>query len=383
MANRYAPEPALAKRSRPWIRRYPRWAAVAVLAATATVLLVVATLVLVRGHRLAQWEALATLAQFRQDRQEAQFLLLQPDANRHQQDEGLARCRLALSRFGVLDNPSWREHGAIQYLPASERELLREEIGTLLFLLARVTARPAEMALDPSEREDPLQAAHRLNVLAQTCYAPEEAPQALWLQRADLAQLAGEETVAQCLRDKARQVPRRGGRDLYLAAQEHFSKREFRQGLRLLQQVRREDPQNLWVHWLLASCSAGLRQHAEAAHGYSTCIALQPEASWAYFRRGLASLEQQDDTAACADFDQVIRRRPDLLEAYVHRARARLGLANYAGALADLTHALEHGAPAPRLYWLRAQVREQAGDRAGAWHDRAAGLRSFDLGLPP
>jgi tetratricopeptide (TPR) repeat protein len=366
-----------------WLRRRPRWTSATSLGLiAATLVLSLAALFIARGQRLAQLEALGTLHQFRQEMQETQFLLIQPDADRRQQDSGIAQGRVALSRFGVPDNPSWRQTGPIRYLLAREQEQLRQDIGELLFLLARITARQVETTTDPSAREEQLQSAHRLNVLAETCYAIDEAPQAFWLQRADLAHLSGEETVAQCLRDKAQQVPQRGARDLYLSALEHFLKKEFRQGLRLVQQVRREAPQDFWVHWLLASCHAGLRQDAEAVACYTTCIALQSDAPWAYLSRGLVYLEQKDYTEACADFDQVLRQRPELVEAYVQRALARLGLNDLPGALEDLTYALEHGAPFTRIYFLRAQVREQVGDREGARQDRAEGLRREPLAEP-
>src|SRR5262249_42717988 len=214
MATPRDPDPARRSQTAPerhesGMHPHPRWTLARSLGLLAVTLLALVALFVVRGRRLAHLEALDALNQFRQEAQEAQFLLFQPDADRRQQDEGMARCRLALSRFGVLANPSWRATGAIRYLPVPDQEQLREEIGELLFLLARTTARQAERATDPSEREELLQTAHRLNVLAETCYTAAEAPQAVWLQRADLAQLTGEETVAQCLRDKARQVPQR------------------------------------------------------------------------------------------------------------------------------------------------------------------------------
>src|SRR5439155_25133466 len=122
-------------------RRPPRWTSATLLGLGAALLLGLVVLFVVRAQRLARREALDTLSQFRADLQEAQFRLLQPDVDRRQQEAGIARCRRALSRFAVLDQPGWRTTSAIRYLATADQEQLREEIAELLFLLARTTAR--------------------------------------------------------------------------------------------------------------------------------------------------------------------------------------------------------------------------------------------------
>src|SRR5262249_45024943 len=73
---RYAPEPSLRERARKWRRRHPRLTSSTSMGLVAAVFLAaLGTLALVRGQRLAQLEALASLARFRDDLKTCQFLL--------------------------------------------------------------------------------------------------------------------------------------------------------------------------------------------------------------------------------------------------------------------------------------------------------------------
>jgi len=60
---------------------------------------------------------------------------------------------------------------------------------------------------------------------------------------------------------------------------------EYRQGLRI-------DPDHYWLHFQLGRCYLSLGRFGEAVEALGACVALRPEAPWAYSVRGLALAQQ-------------------------------------------------------------------------------------------
>ncbi len=378
---KFAPDRSLRERLTKWARRNPRLSSstsVAMAAALLVALLI--TGLVVRGQRLARLEALSTRSSFQEDLTQARLGLTASLGDSAQLEEGRVAARRALARYHVLEREDWQATAAFRNLTSEEREKLPEEVGELLLLLAREATRSQEPLQETRPYEDGAQTALRLNQCAERCYPVDQAPRALWLQRADILQALGQHNEAERLRQVAGQTPVRGAWDRYLLAREEVAQGQYASALAELRRAVGEDPGN-FPAWYLRGVYAlhGFGEHpghgAEAITYFTTCIALRPKFHGAYFNRGLAHLRLRHFTAAEADFSRAMELRPDWPEAYVYRARARQELQLYAEALTDLDRALKIDAPSSRVLLLRAQVRQRLGDADGARRDREEGLR--------
>jgi serine/threonine protein kinase/tetratricopeptide (TPR) repeat protein len=374
---RHTPEPSARERARKWVRRHPRlasWTTAGALAAAAVAALT--GLAAVRGQQLARLEAAAALGRFDADARSAQFLLTARTRDPGQLDRGIALGRELLGRYQVHHNPRWTELPAVRHLSAEDQGRLRQGLGELLLLVAQgVSLRAEGDAGGPADADLALEAL-ALNRRAEACFPAGDQPRALWLQRAQLLNLLGDDGAAHQARAAAEATPPRTARDHYLLGTEHAARGRYREALPYFEAAARRDPQAFWPAFLQGLCHDRLGQDADALACFRACAALRPDFAWTYANRGLVYLRQQDYPRAHAEFDRALALQPDQAEAYVNRAQARQGLGRYPEAVADLTRALDLGAPPTRVYLLRAAARERLGDKEGAGRDRAAGLRA-------
>jgi serine/threonine protein kinase/tetratricopeptide (TPR) repeat protein len=374
---RHTPEPSVRERGRKWVRRHPRLtSSFGVGAVAALLLLGLGGLYVWSQHRLAQSEARLTLRQFQEEAQMARFLLsglTWPQGG--DPAEGTAQAERALARYGVLGDNDWHANPAFALLAPEERGQLSDDLGELLLLLARAQRLQAESGAAAERRADQLRAALRLNERAADCFRDGTSQRAVGLQRALLLQEAGQEAAAREQLAQAAALPLRSARDYYLAAVMILGKPDYRQALEWLQEARKREPQDAYVHYALGLCHLGLGDPVQAVARFDTSLTLWPEFYGSYYHRGRAYLEQKDYEHARADFTEALRRRPDFYPACIDRALALAGLKDLAGAIADVTHVLDSGEAPTRLYFMRAEFRDQAGDRQGARRDRAEGLR--------
>jgi serine/threonine protein kinase/tetratricopeptide (TPR) repeat protein len=372
---RYAPEPSLRERAAKWKRRHPRLASTTTVAALAGLVIAgLLGLVVVRGQRLAEIDARASLGRFLDDKKTVQYLLTARTNDADQLDAGVKLCRAALDSYGLLDDASWRQRSDVRRLSERDKALLSRGAGEMLLLLAQALTLQAENPGDGSTGADLVAEALRLNHLAET-FADAEPARALWVQRAELSRLLGQTEEAAKLRAKAKEAADRTSTDTYLTAAKLIAKGRVHEAAPLLREAADRDPQDFWAWFLLGVCHDQLAESPQSVACYNTCLALVPDSPWAYFNRGLAHLRQQNHKQARADLDRAIGLRPKLAEAYRNRALAHQGLKEYAQAEADLTRALELGASPTQVYFLRAAVRGHTGDRDGAERDRREGLR--------
>src|SRR5262249_2949760 len=152
----------------------------------------------------------------------------------------------------------WQDRPAFLLLAPGERDRVRAEAGELLLLLAgSVALRDGEADLD---------AALRMNHLSEACYAADQAPRALWAQRAELAARRGDEAEAARLRAVAEAAPSRGAVDDFLQARDEVLRGRFREALGLLKGVVRDDPQHYGAWLLMGHCHLdGLAEESAAA----------------------------------------------------------------------------------------------------------------------
>jgi serine/threonine protein kinase/Tfp pilus assembly protein PilF len=375
----HAAEP-LRERAGKWLRRNPRLLG-RLAAAVAVLVLVVALALGYRAYSLARSEEALTraqtaadsLAHLREEMQTIKFLVNTWSIEVDERDKGLTLCRQALDHYGVLDDPAWRERPLVAALPDGERQRLPEYLGELLLLLARGRAGLWRHAGGPAPAAE-VQAALELNQRAETCYPEKAAPRALWLQRAQLLRLLGQESAARELETEAEGRPLRTAQDYYLTARELTGAHRHGDALPLLREALRRDPQDYWAWFLLGECHEQFGQDEPAIGCYGSCVALAPGSYVAYFNRGMAYLRRRQDDLAGADFDRVLELRPGHAGALLARAAALQGQKKDREALADLTAVLEQGGPT-RIYFLRARVRDRLGDRDGAARDWAEGMR--------
>ncbi len=373
---KHVPEPSWRERGRKWMRRHPRLASSTTVALLAGMVLVaLSSLLIVHGQRLRFLEALNTHSEFSEDLTTLQFQLTSQSADRTQLDEPLAVGQRALERYAVLTDAAWRESSKVRHLPATQQSKLQEDMGVLLLLMARAQAQYAANQPEPERREEKLRTALEFNQRAAACYPQEQAPPALWLQRADLLANLGKAEEAEQLRLQAAKTPLHTSQDGYLSAREYLVQGRLGMALPLLREVTRQDPQHVHAWFLLGYCHDGLGQYHEAVTSYTACIALWPKSHRPYFNRGLAYLRLKQFQLARSDFDQVLRKQPRHADAFFNRALAWNGLNRPKETLDDLTRALESDAPYTRVFFFRARVRDRVGDAAGARADRLEGLR--------
>jgi eukaryotic-like serine/threonine-protein kinase len=373
---RFAPETSWRERARKWTRRHPRLTSSTSVALISVALIsVLAVSLIIRGHRLARFQALEKLNHFQDDMLTAKLVLYGRAPDRQQLDQGLEQCRRALGRYQVLENVNWQDTPDLRRLPEADRQELQENIGELLFLAARATE--AKATYDPAHpQQDEVLLAMNLSRSALSCYDTDKIPKALWQQQAELLELHGKKGEATALFKKVDQTPVRTAQDYYLAAQFFATKENYRKAWPLLEEAVQLDPSNFSAWFVLGNCHNALFHYENAVACYSTCIALRPEYFWSWFNRGLARHRLGKYELAVADFNQTIRLKPDLADAYLNRGMAQEGLAHYDDAIRDLSKALECGAPATQIYFLRAAVRGKAKDPEGAKCDWDLGMKS-------
>jgi len=380
---RFAREPSPRERLQKWMRRHPRLTSSYVVGAVAIVFVaILATLYGLRARQLTLAQAVNTLHEFRDDVTTSKFLLMAPTPEEIQ--EGLQLSRQALGRYGVLEHPRWESASLVAALPASDRDLLRDEVIDLLLLRAsglQTLSRPAASA--PAEA---LAEALSVNELAARCAAGKAAQRLVQRQRASLLEDLGRKDEARALRSATATLPLQSARDLYLAGCDKLASKDLRQALALLKQANQADPQDAVIWYELGTCQARLGQHEKAAASFGTSIALSPKFFGNYLHRGVAYLEMKEYGQALADFDEVLRLRPKdsvaatspgpSTAARLNRALARAGLKDYRGACADVTYVLEETADPPtHAYFMRSQFRASAGDSAAARADQEEGLK--------
>jgi tetratricopeptide (TPR) repeat protein len=327
----------------------------------AGLLLVLASLYLLRGRHLARLAALDNLQRFRDESSATRLLSIIPDPEPEELEEAGRLGRQALGRYGVLD--------------VADQERLRGDAGELLLLLARNSRLRAGTESDPHRRGELLRQALELNTRAETTPAHGELLRAIRLQRASLLRQTGQDQDAARLLQEAERMPLRSATDRLLAALEYLGRGEYRQAHPLLLEASRQEPTNPLVWSALGEYYTASGQLDKAADHYNTAIALQPAFYRTYYLRGRAHLLRKDHVQAGADFDRALRLRPGFVPAHLDRAVARLESKDLRGALQDLDRALEGNPQHMRAFFMRSRVRQVLGDAAGARADFEAGLQ--------
>lgn len=374
----YAPDPSWRERAAKWTRRHPR------LTSTSTVGAILTALLLTLGiwlggaaYRHSRMEkAQIAYNQSQGDLRIAQFLLAANGSDASRRKQGFSAATRLLNRYQVFQQKDWVTGRLILPLSPEHRTSLKEDLGEVLWLMARARL---SLAKTGSPRSSILLAeALRLNDKARECYSGLQAPRVIAQQRSQI--LAAQKKGPQPQRrhqPSEEQFPFLA-RDLYLLAVEQTLQGQYRKAVPLLERAVRIKPQHFWAWFILALCYDQLSNDVQALACYHACVALWPHYPWSYFNRGLVYLRLKMAKRAISDFSRVIRLCPRESLPYLNRALAwkQIGKPKYA--IADLSVAIEKGAVTSRAYLLRSQFRQETGDTAGAKKDRQQGLK-----LPP
>ncbi len=444
---RHAPEPSLGERVRKWTRRHPRLASPVVLGAVLTVALALFVVLrewharqeaqsardrAVRGQQRAEDERKATQADLKKARREKEMAQAEKESweafNGFKEDvaslgefqdqlnrrqlvtepggldaralaEEMARYRKALGRYRILKDPGWQNSPLVANLPAPGPELLRQQVGELLYSLARATMLPLTDGGRPPDAgpipallalanvpsfpwaageaavRHQIRTALSYNDLAIACFSDDGVPRAFLIQRARMADLIGQKAEAKKLLARAETTSLKSYRDHYWAGCELAAQGKYADAVPLLAEATRLEP-TFFSAWLMeAICHQNLEQFAPAANCYSICIALNPEAIDCYANRGWTYLRQKKWADAEKDFDRVLRAHKKSASAYLHRGSARFEQEKYAEAIADLSEALKLRPNYPEVLFLRAKFYKQIGQQESARKDLEAVLR--------
>jgi tetratricopeptide (TPR) repeat protein len=368
---RHTAEPSLREQFRKWARRHPRLTSSAAVATLAAVLIIgLGAALWTISERNTRHEAIAKLAGFRTEKKGLEVILGVGSTDPAVLDEALAASRGTLARYGLPDDTRWESRPAVAKLPEVDRQLLRRDVGELLFLTARATAIRASHG-KPNADRDGLAEAAQLNALAARCFPADQVPGSVRAQAADIHRLLDGHSTARAPAIDEPATPR----DAYLAAADLAATGQFKAALPLAKRAVEGEPGLFGAWFTLAHCYSGLGNDAKAEAAYDVCLALSPDFYWGHFNRGLARHRQRDYAGAVSDFGAAIRLRPTATDAYVNRALARQGLQDYAGAVADLARALDGGAPQTRIYFIRARVHTLMKNPEAAKADMTAGLK--------
>ena len=366
------------ERLRKWAARHPRLSSSTSVAGIALVLITALTLTAdYARERNRTYRAAEIYREHGTEFRAVQTFLDDRNRSLPTLDEGLEKCRGLLGRYGVSEDGTdddWEKTASVRYLSESERRALREDLGEVFYLMARVAYQMAAGTDDPVVRAECVSRATEWNARAEK-FAVDRIPRALLEQRADLARLLGERSAENIFRERATKTAPEAARDLYLLGCWYAQLGRHKDALPVLRKATQTDPELFSAWFVRGTCHLALEQNEMAALCFGSCVALNRRFAPAWLNRGLAYNRLRFFDQATEDYDQSLRLDPKLTEAHLQRSRAKEALGDLRAAIADLTAALETGAAPTRVYFFRAHLRDRVGDRKGAAADRAEGLK--------
>ena len=365
-----APEPSIREQIGNWRRRHPLLTSNAALGLGAVAILAFGGYAYserrVRIHRL---EAERAFLQFETETKSAQYLVNSGAGEPKLLDEGLAKTKAALDRYGVGER-DWEQRPGFAALPPEQQIKLREDLADLCMQMARGISQRGGTGPD---KEASLHEAIGWNVLAGEISGQSQG--AIRAQRARLLRMAGRTEEAEAIAEKVG-----GETDRWSAAEHTLQGNEllsqswhvkalvhFRKALRL-------DPKLFWAHIGEGACHAALGRLADARGSYTAAIALWPDVAWGYYNRGLVGLQLGDAEIALEDLNKAAELAPEFPELYWHRAEAHLSKGQAKDGLKDLEEAVKLGLSETKFLVLRSELNAKAGDADAAKRDLDAAL---------
>ena len=361
--------PSFRERFTKWARRHPRLASNASIGTAALVLLGLCSLsVYTRNERLNRMEAVEVARQLDDDLLVAHSSLNDRVVGPEAIEKGIGRCEAVLARYGLPNDERWDSRPTFQALAPDAQKRVRNQLTEVCLILARGYAVAERLGLPTADR------AERLNLLAEQI-AGDEAPRAVWDQRATFLRQHGKQAEADRAFNRAKQSPLRSAWDYYLSGSEELAAGRYPEARARFARAVELDPGDYRSHLGLGMSHEGLGNYPEAAGCYTTAIALKPNEPVPHHNRGLVGVRLRDYSRARSDFDRAAELAPDYADTYLNRSLALQGLKEYPAAIQDLDKALELGAPRARVLFMRSRARDLSGDKEGAKRDLDAAMK--------
>ena len=376
---KHAPNTSAREHLRKWMRRHPRLTSSATVAVLALLMLCgTAGAGVYARERTRDLEARGRFADHQSAFRNAQVFLDDRTRSASRLDEALEKLRVVLKGYGVPEDAnaadSWQSAAVLRYLPESDRERVKGDIGETFFLMSQIAIVKSRGTILPNERAAQIELASRWNAQAEQ-YGGERLPRAVREQQASLADLHNDRATAEKLRAEAEAIPLASARDLYLAGSQQAREGNHRGGLKYLQRATQLDPENFSAWFLRGTAHLALEQDELAAMCFSACVSLRPAFAQAWMNRGFAFSRLRFFPDARADYDQALKLDPTLTEAFIQRGELRETTNDNDGAIEDYTRALATSTAPARVYFKRATVKFNKKDFDGAKADRDAGYK--------
>jgi serine/threonine protein kinase/predicted Zn-dependent protease len=373
----HTPEPSLVERGQKWSYRHPRLATAGLISLIAGVMISLLLWGFVwRGQALTQASARQRQADFQQAFSLVQFMLNTRCEDRDWLEQGCTRAAQCLAIWGVLDRGDWRQDPAWLALSPTQRLQQEENIGEVLFLLARGKDRLADtLAGEAKKREQTI--VTELLARARGCFAEDQLPPLILRFEAGLLVRAGLAREASQLMTAAQKLNAHTPRALALDGADFAFRGHYRDAVKALSEAVALQPNHFAAWFAVGYAKDSLLDNAGAIAAYSTAIALEPDFPWTYSNRGLVLLRQGESQLAWNDFDHLVQVLPDELEPRINRALADHRLNRNIAAKSDLTAVLEMKTRYSRVWFMRSRVLAALGDIVGAEQDLQRGLKEL------
>ena len=327
-------------------------------------------------QRMAHQEAMAAFGEFRQRLPEVRMLTSTLSGGDQQTlQSGVAFAQQLAGTYDVLDSTDWRHNSAYVHLDADQQRELEGSLVQTLYALASANLMLAEDATEASKRDDRLRLALRANRSALAIGPANAALRTLNAQSERIRRMMSSEAVDADASEPEVRLPESDNQPNYLTANSLLENGQYEDAVRQLEQIRREDPYDIAVWFMLGQAYGALGRLSDAEACFSICISMWPDSHLGYFHRGRCRLERENYDAGAADFTESLARKTDYVPAMINRAICLRKLGQFETAELDLTQAIDCQASQTRVYFLRSEIRQQLGDAVGAAADREMGLR--------
>jgi tetratricopeptide (TPR) repeat protein len=250
----------------------------------------------------------------------------------------------ALACYEVLEREDWSsplEHGLLRKDHVDQ--IRRTAYEVLLWLATDLVERREDHA---SAKQVSPESAARLGLAylrqAERCHPP---TQVFYQLRANCQKTLGQEEAARADRELARETPPTMAFDYYQRGQAAYNARNKSEAIKAFEAGLRLEPTHyqsmIWLGSCFCDLGKGPEDFSAAVLVFGGCIMRRPDATHAYYCRGLAfrKLGRLEDTLA--DFSKAIELDPKFTWPWSSRGSAYNALRLYDKALADLTKAIE------------------------------------------
>jgi tetratricopeptide (TPR) repeat protein len=267
-------------------------------------------------------------------------------------DQAQEHCRSALDLFGAFQADAWKSQADFCNLDAARQVVIEEGVVELLFIRVRLEiGRSNEQP--PAERA----AGHRRAIEALARIETFRAPiPAVYLWIADSWEVVGEKKAAAEARGRADALTHTSAPDYFILGEHHVQHGRLEQALASYGQALTQRPDH-YLSLLASGVVLGeLKRHEVAEAMLTGAIAMNPQTTLAFTKRGLSRLEQGKILLAQADFQQAKKLDPELTRVLALRATAELGNLDNDKAVADSTEALRVDPGSALAYNVRAMA---------------------------